>query len=348
MVYALSMKLKLIFSLAGSAILLNAYSFGASPHWTLNDRIHIGGDGGWDYLVIQPETNRLFVSHGKQVVVVDIKTKSIIGSIPANGVHGIALAPDLKRGFISNGADNTVTVFDLSTLKILAMLPAGKKPDAICYEPATHRVFAFNGGSGTSTVIDAAREKVIGEIPLEGKPEFAVADGHGSVFDALEDKSQILKINAASLAIDARWTLPKGSEPSGAAIDAADQRLFIGCGNQTMVVLDSSSGKGIATLPIGGGVDACVYDPIGKRVFASCGDGTMTVIQQGDSDTYTVAEKALTEPHARTMAFDPTTGAAYLPVAKFGPAPAATADNPKPRPSILPDSLEILVFTAKP
>jgi YVTN family beta-propeller protein len=342
------MKPKLILSLVYCAILLNAHSFGAPAHWSITDRIHIGGEGGWDYLVAQPETGRLFVSHAKQVVVVDLKTKSIIGSIAANGVHGIALAPDLQRGFISNGADNTVTIFDLTTLKILATLPAGTNPDAICYEPTTHRVFAFNGKSGTATVIDAAQEKVVGEIPLGGKPEFAVADGHGSVFDALEDKGQILKINAGTLAIEASWPLPEGSGPSGLAIDAAHQRLFIGCGNKTMIVMDASSGKALATLPIGQGVDACVYDSVGKRVFASCGDGTMTVVKQSAKDTYTVSEKAVTEPRARTMAFDPTTGAAYLPAAKFGPTPTATPDQPKPRPPVISDSFEILVVTAKP
>jgi len=337
------MKFKFVLSLACSAILLNASSFAASVHGSITGRIHIGGDGGWDYLVVQPEASRLFVSHAKQVVVVDLKTKSIISSIVANGVHGIALAPDLNRGFISNGAGDTVTVFDLATLKILATLPAGKNPDAICYEPTTHRVFAFNGKSGTATVIDAANEKIIGEIPLEGKPEFAVADGQGSVFDNLEDKSQVLKINATTLAIEACWNLPEGSEPSGLAIDSAHQRLFIGCGNQTLVVMDSSSGRIITTLPIGEGVDACVYDPVGKRAFASCGDGTMTVIHQGDADTYTVAEKVTTEPRARTMAFDPTTGTAYLPTAKFGPIPPATPEHPKPRPPILPGSLEVLI-----
>jgi YVTN family beta-propeller protein len=342
------MKLKLVLSLACCAMLLNIHSFGAPAQWSITDRIHIGGDGGWDYVTIEPETNRLFVSHAKQVVVVDLTTKSIIGSIAANGVHGIALAPDLKRGFISNGADDTVTVFDLTTLKILATLPSGKKPDAICYEPATHRVFAFNGASATATVIDAATEKVVGEIPLGGRPEFAAADGHGSVFDALEDKSQILKINPTTLAIEARWTLPEGSEPSGLAIDAANERLFIGCGNKTMVVMDGASGKVVTTLPIGEGVDACAYDPIGKRAFASCGDGTMTVVQQSDKDTYVVAEKAITEPRARTMAFNPATGAAYLPAAKFGPIPPATTEHPKPRPPILPDSLEILVLKTKP
>jgi YVTN family beta-propeller protein len=342
------MKLKHILSLACYTILFSVHSLGAPTQWSVTDRIHIGGDGGWDYLTIDPETSRLFVSHGKQVVVVDLKKKSIIGSIAANGVHGIALAPDLNRGFISNGTGNSVTAFDLSTLKILAMLPAGKNPDAICYESTTHRVFAFNGGSGTATVIDAAKDKVIREIPLEGKPEFAVGDGHGFVFDALEDKSQILKINASTLTLDGRWKLPEGSDPSGVAIDPEHERLFIGCRNQTMVVLDGTSGKATASLPIGEGVDACAYDAIGKRAFASCGNGTMTVVQQSDKDTYVVAATVITEPRARTMAFDPKTGTAYLPTAKFGPIPPATAEHPQPRPAILPDTLEILVLTAKP
>lgn len=340
------MKLQLLVSLACTFTLFMAQSFGDSTHWMISDRIHIGGDGGWDYLTVESSTNRLFVSHGKQVVVVDLKTKSIIGSIVANGVHGIALAPDLKRGFISNGADNTVTVFDLTTLKILATIPVGKNPDAICYEPTTHKVFAFNGKSHTATVIDGEKSKIVGEIPLEGKPEFAVADGNGSIFDAVEDKGQILKINATTQAIETHWNLPEGSEPSGLAIDPVHHRLFVGCGNQTMIILDSSSGKVVATLPIGQGVDACVYDPIGNRAFASCGDGTMTVVEP-KADTYVVVDKATTEPRARTMAFDPTTGTAYLPTAKFGPAPAATPENPKPRPAILPDSFEILVLTTK-
>jgi len=342
------MKPNLILSFICASILLATHSFGDPAHWSISDRIHIGGEGGWDYLVAQPETNRLFVSHAKQVVVVDMKTKAIIGSIVANGVHGIALAPDLQRGFISNGAGNNVTVFDLTTLKILATLPTGTNPDAICYEPTTHRIFAFNGKSGTATVIDAAQAKVIGEIPLGGKPEFAVADGRGAVLDALEDKGQILKINPTTLAIDARWSLPEGSEPSGVAIDSAHQRLFIGCGNQTMLVMDSSSGKVLATLPIGQGVDACVYDPVGKCAFASCGDGTLTVVQQSDKDTYAVTEKAVTEPRARTMAFNPATATAYLPIAKFGPAPTPSADQPRPRPPVIPDTFEILVVTAKP
>ncbi len=282
------------------------------------------------------------------MVVLDIKTDEILAAMTANGVHGIALAPDLKRGFFSNGGDNTVTIFDLTHWKILGTVPTGQGPDAICYDPITHRVFAFDGKSNTTTVIDAVEEKVVGEIPLEGRPEFAVADGNGSLFNALEDKSQIVKINARTMKIEKRWNLPPGCGPSGLAIDAKNQRLFIGCGNKTMIVLDATDGKVVATLPIGQGVDACVFDPIGQRAFASCGDGTMTVVQQTGRDTYSVAEMVTTQPRARTMAFDPATGLAYLPIAKFGPPPAPTPDHPKPRPSILPNSLEILVVGAKP
>jgi DNA-binding beta-propeller fold protein YncE len=315
----------------------------SAASWSITDRIPIGGDGGWDYLVVQPETHRLFLSHASQVVVVDLKSKSIIGSIPAAGVHGIALATDLNCGFISNGAEGTVTAFDLATLRVEAKLTAQKNPDAICYEPMTKKVFAFNGRSGTATVIDAVQKKVLGEIELGGKPEFAQPDGAGSVFDCLEDKSQIIKIDAASQTIKERWNLPPDSEPSGLAIDPAHQRLFIGCGNKTMIVMNAATGEIIAQLPIGAGVDACAYDPIGHRAFASCGDGTMTVVQQSGSNQYVVSETAQTELKARTMAFDPTTATAYLPDAKFGPSPAPTAENPHPRAPVLSGSLELLV-----
>jgi YVTN family beta-propeller protein len=342
------MKQQLISFLTLCAALLTTPAWAADKPWAITDRIHVGGGGDWDYLVVQPETKRLFVSHAKQVVVIDLKSKEIIGSIEADGVHGIALAPELNRGFISNGAGNNVTVFDLTTLKVETHLATGQNPDAICYEAKTKRVFAFNGKSGTATVVDAVGEKVIGEIPLGGKPEFAQADGKGFVFDDLEDKSQVVKIDAASLTVIARWPLPAESGPSGLAVDPVKDRLFIGCGNKTLAVMDGTSGKILATLPIGQGVDACSYDPVHDRAFASCGDGTMTVVQQSDNaDTYAVSAIVQTEPKARTMAFDLTTGIAYLPDAKFGPAPAPTAKHPKPRPSILPGSLEILVIAQK-
>jgi YVTN family beta-propeller protein len=327
------------------ACLISLHCSGAPGAWGITSRIQVGGDGGWDYLTVQPETHRLFVSHAKQVVVIDLQTKAIIGSIPAAGSHGIALAPELNLGFITNGADGTVTVFDLGSLQAKTKLTVGMGPDAICYESLTKKIFAFNGKSGTASVIDAVQRKVVGEIPLGGRPEFAQADDHGSVFDALEDKSEVVKIDAASQTITARWNLPAESEPSGMAIDPIHQRLFVGCGNKTLSVMDCVSGKIIAILPIGLGVDACAYDSVGHRVFASCGDGTMTVIWQSGPDTYAVSDVVQTKARARTMAFDASTETAYLPDAKFGPLPASTPDHPKPRPPILPGSLEILVIS---
>jgi DNA-binding beta-propeller fold protein YncE len=337
------MKILLVFL----AFLSGLQGPGSTGEWSITDRIHVGGDGGWDYLTIQPEAHRLFISHATQVVVIDLQKKAIVGSIPAAGVHGIALAPKLGLGFISNGADGTVTVFNLSTLQEETKLTAGSNPDAICYEPMTRKVFAFNGKSGTASVIDAVQKKLVATIPLDGRPEFAQADGDGSVFDALEDKGEVVKIDAARQAVISRWTLAEGSEPSGMAIDPKDHRLFVGCGNKTLLVMDTASGRIVARLPIGSGVDACCYDPVAHRVFASCGDGTMSVIQQSDPDTYAVAESVPTQPRARTMAFDAVTGTAYLPDAKFGPPPSPSADHPKPRPPILPDSLEILVVAQR-
>ena len=333
--------MKLILGLLLIAGLLRCTS--STPEtWTITHRIPIGGDGGWDYLVAQPEMHRLFVSHAMQVVVVDLATRKVIASIPAAGVHGIALVPELDLGFFTNGADGTVTIFNLGTLKVERKLPVGMGPDAICYESSTKKVFVFNGKSKTASVIDAVQKKVVGEIPLGGRPEFAQGDGHGSVFDALEAENQVLKIDAAKQKIIARWTLPAGSEPSGMAIDLSSHRLFVGCGNKTLAIMDCASGKVLATLPIGAGVDACAYDPVGHRVFASCGDGTMTIIQPNSPDSYSVKATVQTQAKARTMAFDPSTEMAYLPDAKFGPVPPPTADNLKPRPPILSNSLEVL------
>jgi YVTN family beta-propeller protein len=327
---------------------LPTHASDALGRWTLIRRIPLQGPGGWDYLAVQPGTHRLFVSHAGQVIVIDLSTNRAIASIPANGVHGIAFAPELNRGFISNGGGNNVTIFNLATLKTEIQLPTGTNPDAICYEPQTRRVFAFNGKSATATVIDAVQEKVVSQIPLGGKPEFAQVDGRGFVFDNLEDKSEVIKISAATLSVVATWALPSQSEPSGLAIDAERERLFVGCGNKTMVVMDAGSGRVLATLPIGAGVDACVYDPVHRRAFASCGDGTMTIVQQSASDNYTVTAIIPTAPRARTMAYDPAKATAYLPTAKFGSLPQVTPQNPKPRPPILPGSLEIVVLQSQP
>ncbi len=330
---------------AGIYLFLCVGRLSASSHWQADGAISIGGEGGWDYALVQPEADRLYVAHQSRVVVIDLKSRKEIGSIPGEGVHGTALAPELNRGFVASGKDGTVRIFDLVTLQAVGMVPAAPDADAICYEPVSRRVFSFNGDSQSATVIDAVEGKSLGDLPLGGKPEFARADGHGSLFANLEDKDEVVKIDGASRTITATWPLPAGSSPSSMAIDAADGRLFVGCRNQTLLVLDDASGKIVATLPVGKGIDASVYDPKGRRIFSSCGDGTMTVIRQNSADSYAVAEVLPTAPHAHTMAFDPDTETLYVPSARFGPVPDPTPENPKPRPPVIPGSFQILVFT---
>ena len=315
----------------------------SSSHWSVTKEIPLGGEGGWDYLAIDTLGNRLFVTHANHVVVLDLKSERVIGSLDSAGAHGVAFAPELNRGFISNGANGTVTIFDLATLKPIQSVKVGENPDAICYEPRTKRVFAFNGRSKSASVIEAATGKIAGEIPLPGKPEFAQADGTGFIFDNIEDKGLVLKIDAAKLAIATQWQLPAGSAPGALAIDASSHRLFSGCDGKILYVLDTESGKIIAKLPIGDGVDAAVYDPVEKQIFASCGDGTLTVIKQKSADDYLVEDQVKTEHGARTMAFDSVTQTAYLPIAKFGPPSAPTPGHPHGRPSIVPGSLKLLV-----
>jgi DNA-binding beta-propeller fold protein YncE len=316
--------------------------------WTVTGSIPLGGEGGWDYVTMDSRDHRLFVAHGDHVLVVDLKTRQIAGSLESSGAHGVALARDFNRGFFTSGNSGQVTIFDLQSLKPLQTVKAGQHPDAICYEPVTKRVFAFNGISHTATVIDAATGNVAGEIPLPGKPEFAGADGRGSLYDNIEDKGLVVKIDAAKMAIVARWNLPAGNEPSALAVDADRHRLFSGCGSKKLFVLNSDTGAIVTTLPIGAGIDADAYDPVQQRVFASCGDGTLTVIKQSSTDSYAVEAVVPTEKGARTMAFDSTTQTAYLPDAKFGPEPAPTADHLHPRPSIVPGTLKLLVVQQAP
>jgi DNA-binding beta-propeller fold protein YncE len=314
-----------------------------SSTWSIAKEIHVGGDGGWDYLATDVPGQRLFVTHGNHVLALDLKTGNVVGSLDSARAHGVAFAPDLKRGFISNGDSGKITLFDLQTLKPIQSVKVGENPDAICYEPATKHVFVFNGRSRTVSVVDPVTGSVVGGFPVPGKPEFAQVDGSGFVFDNIEDKGLVLKIDAAKMAIVAQWSLPTGSEPSGLAIDAAHHRLFSACGDKKLHVLDSDTGKVIATLPIGEGVDAVAFDPVNQHVFASCGDGTLTVIKEESPDQYSVEAQVKTEPGARTMAFDSATQTAYLSCASFGPAPAPTAEHPHPRPSPLPDSFKLLV-----
>jgi len=291
----------------------------AQGGYKVTQRIAIPGTGGWDYLTVDEAARRLYVSHGTQVEVIDLDSKTLVGTIPNTpGVHGVALAPELGRGFITNGGNSTVTIFDLKTLKKIADVPTGKKPDAIIYDPATSQVFAFNGDSESATVISAADGKVAGTVPLGGGPEFAAADGKGYVYDNLEDKSQIVKIDAHKLTVEARWPVAPCEAPSSMAMDRANHRIFIGCRSKVMAVVDSESGKVITTLPIGDHVDATAFDEDSRLIFFSNGEGTISVVHQDSADKYSSVETVKTLPRAKTMALDPKTHALFLSTAEAG------------------------------
>lgn len=335
-----------VFAIAGFFLLLATGSIAESvPGYHLIKTYKLGGEGGWDYLTLDQETRRLYISRATHVIVLDVDSGKTVGDIADTpGVHGIALAPELGRGFTSNGREGTVSIFDLKTLKTLNKVKVGENPDAILYDSASRRVFTFNGRSQDATALDAEKGTVLGTIILEGKPEFAVSDGKGGVFVNIEDKSQLDALDPERLVVKSRWPLAPCEEPSGLAMDRKNRRLFAGCDNKMMAVVDADSGKVITTLPIGGGVDATAYDDEAKLAFASCGEGVLTVVREESPDKFSVAENAKTQERARTMALDPKTHQVYLVTAKFGPAPAPTADQPHPRPPVLPDSFVVLVM----
>ncbi|HEY6065049.1 MAG TPA: beta-propeller fold lactonase family protein [Thermoanaerobaculia bacterium] len=317
----------------------------SAPGYHVVKTLPVGGEGGWDYLAVDPSARRLYVSHATRVEVLDVDSGEKVGAFPdTNGVHGIAIAPDLHRGFVSNGRASTVTVFDLGNLKTVSEIKTtGENPDAILYDPETHRVFAFNGRSSNATAIDAATGTVAGTVTLDGKPEFAVRDGRGRVFVNIEDKSVIDVIDPRKLSVEKHWPLAPCEEPSGMAIDPKSHRLFVGCSNRMMALVDADSGKVVTTVPIGEGVDANAFDPESGLAFASCGDGTLTVAHEDSPDKLTVVQKVETRRGARTMALDEKSHRLFLSTAQFGPPPSPTPDRPRPRPSVLPDTFVILV-----
>jgi len=326
-------------------VLLTTFAMAADSGYHLINTYNLGGEGGWDYLNLDSSARRLYISRATHVIVMDADSGKVVGDIPDTpGVHGIALAPELGRGFISNGREGTVTIFDIQSVKLITKIKAGENPDAILYDPASKRVFAFNGRSHDATAIDAASGNVAGTIKLEGKPEFAVSDAKGEIFVNIEDKSQIGAIDPNKLEVKSTWPVAPCEEPSGLAIDRKHRRLFAGCDNKMMAVVDADSGKVIATPAIGDGVDANAFDPETGLAFASCGEGLLTVVHEDSPDKFTVLGNVPTQLGARTMALDEKTHNVYVVTAKFGPPPAPTADNPHPRHSILPDTFVVLVL----
>jgi DNA-binding beta-propeller fold protein YncE len=314
------------FALAVAAVILlvAAQSSAQSPSgYKLARKVHVGGDGGWDYLAVDAGARRLYVTRGTRVLVFDADTVTQVGEIPnTSGVHGVAFAPELHRGFTSNGKTSTVTIFDLRTLaKIDEVKTSGDNPDAILYDPASKRVFAFNGRGANATVLDAASGKLEATLPLGGKPEFATTDRDGRVYVNVEDKNEVVVLDAKRPAVLEHWPLAPCEEPSGMAIDRKSHRLFIGCGNRRMVVVDTAGGKTVATLPIGEGVDANGFDPGTNLAFSSNGDGTLTVVSEESPDTFRVLENVATQRGARTMALDEKTHRIFLATADFGPPP---------------------------
>ena len=326
-------------------LILAAASMAAIPataqkSYKLADRVKLGGEGGWDYLVFDSTANRLFITRGTHVMVVDAKTLQVTGDIPdLSGVHGVALAPELGRGFITSGGDNMLAIIDLKTLKVLDKVKVGERPDAVLYDASAKRVYTFNAKSQDSTVVDAASGKVVGTVPLGGKPETGVADGKGSVFVNIEDQSEIVRIDTAKLTVAEHFPMAGCDDPSALVFDPAHRRLFAGCGSKIVAVVDPDAGKLVTTVDIGAGVDAGAFNPKTQQLFMSCGEGVLTVIHQDGPDKYSVVQSVPTVKGARTMALDTASGTVYLVTAQFDPTPPPAGQRRK----VLPDTFELLV-----
>ena len=319
---------------------------GAQGAYKLLKEITVGGEGGWDYLEVDSDARRLYVSHATKVVVIDLDKETVVGEIADTpGVHGIAVAPKLGLGFTSNGRENQASIFDLKTLKTNSKVETGANPDAILYDEGQEEVYTFNGRGNSATVFEAKTGKVVATIPLAGKPEFAVAHrAAGRIYNNLEDKSEVTVIDSKAHKVVSNWPLAPGEEPSGLAFDAQHQRLFVGCRNRLMLMMDSTTGKVVASVPIGQGVDATKFDPGTQLAFSSCGDGTVTIAHEDSPEKLTVVQTLKTEPRAKTMTLDPKTHRIYLASAKFGAAADQPSGGKKGRPSVLPGTFKVLVY----
>ena len=319
---------------------------GKSPSgYHLSKKLLIGGEGGWDYLVVDDAARSLYVTHNDRVHVLNADTLDFIGVVSkTEGVHGVAIAGELGRGFTSNGRTSTVSIFDLKTLKVVKEVAVGKNPDAIRFDPFSKRIFVFNGVSHDASVIDAATGEVIATIPLGGKMEFSVADGLGHVYANNEDTSEVMVIDSKNLKVLSRWPIAPGESPTGLSIDTKNRRLFSVTRNKFMIVLDADDGRVLASLPIGIGCDGCMFDPERKLVFASNGEGTLTIVHEDSPLNFSILDTVATQRGARTMTIDLRTHALFLPTAEYGSTPQPTADQPRPRPPVLPNTFVLLQF----
>jgi len=334
---------KLFIAAATALLVLNHNQATAQKLFSVQAKWIVGGEGGWDYLAVDPTSPHLYLTHGTRVEVLDTNTGKLVSSISGlKGTHGVTFDDANKFGYISDGGANAVVVFDRVSFEKVASIPAGTNPDGIVFEPHTKTVWAFNGRSMNVTVIDTAKRTVTATIPLPGKPEFPTVDGTGTVFANIEDKNEIVRLDAVTDKATGAWPLVGCDSPSGMAIDVVGHRLFSVCDGKKMAVTDSKSGKSLATPSIGDGPDAAGYDNAHKLAFSSNGDGTLTVVDAGKS-AYPVLQSLTTQKGARTMAFDSKNGRIYLVSAEFGPRPAVTAENPRPRPAIVPGSFTVIV-----
>jgi YVTN family beta-propeller protein len=308
--------------------------------------IPIGGEGGWDILTIDSAASRLYLSHATKVVVVDLRKNAVAGEIADTpGVHGFVAVPEVQRGFSSNGKESKSSAVDLTTLKTTSKIDTGPNPDAVVYERRHGEVYVFNHTGNSVTVINAKAATVSATIPVGGNPEFAAVDENaGRIYCNIEDKSEVAVIDVNKHEVVAHWSIAPGEEPSGIALDAAHHRLFSGCHNKMMVMLDTESGKVVDTVPIGAGVDGCAFDDARQLAFASCGDGTTTIAREETPDKLTLLQTLKTERGARTMALDPKSHRIYLPSAQFQPPPSPSPGMSPSRPSIVPNTLKLLVY----
>ena len=318
---------------------------GISQNYKVSKKINVEGNEGWDYLSVDDVNQYLFLSHGSVVNVIDLVSSKIIATIPdTKGVHGIAIANDLNKAFISNGRDNSISVINLKTFELIEKVKIkGINPDAILYDKFSEKVFVYNGKSNDATVLDALTNQVVKTIVFGGKPEFSVTNDKGLVYVNIEDKNEIKTINTSTLEVIHTWNIAPGDEPSGLAIDTETNRLFSVCGNKLMIVTDALTGKIIKTLSIGDGCDGVAFDAKKKLVFSSNGEGTITVVKEENANAFSVQETVKTQKGARTIAWNKTTGQLYLPTAEYGAKPQPTTENPKPRAAIVPNSFIVLV-----